>query len=157
LRGHGWPLIGAAVPKTKSRGFEIDFLPDQGLVEFGEGGGTIEVLRTSCSFLYTHHQVYESIYQQLNMQLCNQQMSHGLGFLPFFQPMVSKETTPPRYLADDFAFTERARQCGIPIRIDTTIRIGHVWAYPYMWEDLGTARTFHNSFRWDPQANSSAT
>ena len=150
LRTHGLPLVSCAVPRTATKGFELDFLDEPEVVTFGEDGGLVEVLRTGCSFLYTHRQVYEKIYQQLELPLCNQQMAQGLGFLPFFQPMVcDSDSNIPLYLAEDFAFSERARKCGIPIIVDTSIRVGHVGTYPYMWEDIAMARQFSKSFSWN--------
>lgn len=47
--------------------------------------------------------------------------------------------SPPTfwYLAEDFAFSERARRCGFQIWADTTIRLHHIGSYRYSWEDAG--------------------
>ena len=42
-----------------------------------------------------------------------------------------------RYLTNDFAFCHRARQAGLKIIADTTIRLWHVGTYGYGWEDAG--------------------
>ena len=42
------------------------------------------------------------------------------------------------YLAEDYAFCARARQCGIAIMADTSIRLWHVGTYRYGWEDAGS-------------------
>ena len=44
----------------------------------------------------------------------------------------------PWYLAEDFAFCERARQCGYTILADTTIRLGHIGSCEYSWEEAGS-------------------
>ena len=41
------------------------------------------------------------------------------------------------YLAEDWAFCQRARECGYKIVADTTIRLWHVGSYAYGWEDSG--------------------
>ncbi len=41
------------------------------------------------------------------------------------------------YLAEDFAFSHRARSAGFKIFADTTIRLGHLGTYGYSWEDAG--------------------
>ena len=41
------------------------------------------------------------------------------------------------FLTHDFAFCERARQAGLKIMADTTIRLWHLGSYPYSWEDAG--------------------
>ena len=56
------------------------------------------------------------------------------------KPMIGN--TPPVlprywYLAEDFAFSERARQAGFKIWADTTIRLKHIGSYGYSWEDAG--------------------
>ena len=53
------------------------------------------------------------------------------------------------YLAEDFAFCERARQCGYRIMADTTIRLWHVGSCRYGWEDGGTDRPRVGSFNLD--------
>jgi hypothetical protein len=41
------------------------------------------------------------------------------------------------YLSEDYAFCERARQVGISILIDSSLRIWHVGSYAFSWEDAG--------------------
>ena len=41
-------------------------------------------------------------------------------------------------LNEDYAFCERARQCGHKIMVDTTVRLWHVGLYRYSWEDAGS-------------------
>jgi hypothetical protein len=41
------------------------------------------------------------------------------------------------YLAEDYAFFERARRAGHRIMADTTIRLRHIGRYGYSWEDAG--------------------
>jgi hypothetical protein len=45
--------------------------------------------------------------------------------------------TSPWYLAENFAFCERARQCGYQVMADTSIRLLHFGSYGYTWEDAG--------------------
>jgi GT2 family glycosyltransferase len=45
--------------------------------------------------------------------------------------MVHMSETGPWYLAEDYAFCERARQCGFKIMADTTIRLWHIGEYAY--------------------------
>ena len=42
------------------------------------------------------------------------------------------------YLAEDFAFCHRARQVGLKIMTDTTIRLWRVGTYGYGWEEAGS-------------------
>ncbi len=58
--------------------------------------------------------------------------------VPFFQPMLKPEPEGHWYLGEDFAFCERARQCGFQIMADTSIRLRHYGTYGYTWEDAGS-------------------
>ena len=57
-----------------------------------------------------------------------------------------RRTAGPWYLAEDYAFCERARQCGYKIMADTSIRLWHIGEYAYGWEDAGLERVRHDSF-----------
>jgi hypothetical protein len=51
-----------------------------------------------------------------------------------------KRYLTPLFLAEDYSFCYRARQCGFRIMADTTIRLLHVGTYAYRWEDAGGGR-----------------
>ncbi len=68
--------------------------------------------------------------------------------VPYFMPMIlpvkpqspgsdENRTDTHLYLAEDFAFSHRARSAGFKIFADTTIRLGHLGSYGYSWEDSG--------------------
>ncbi len=59
----------------------------------------------------------------------------GRGFWPFFLPMVTDDA---KYLGEDWSFSYRLRQMGVPVLADTSIRLYH-WdgARAYGWEDAG--------------------
>jgi hypothetical protein len=69
--------------------------------------------------------------------------------IPFFQPLVVPDGAGHWYLAEDYSFCYRARECGYAIMADTTIRLMHIGTYAYGWEDAGGERprygdyTFH--------------
>jgi hypothetical protein len=58
----------------------------------------------------------------------------------FAQPDESSRAVRmrPWYLAEDYAFCERVRQSGFRIWADTRVRLGHIGAYSYSWEEAGT-------------------
>jgi hypothetical protein len=66
--------------------------------------------------------------------------------IPFFQSMVHPWEDGHWYLAEDYAFCERARQCGIKIIADTTVRLWHIGTYPYGWEESSSERPRSPSF-----------
>jgi hypothetical protein len=73
--------------------------------------------------------------------------------IPFFQPMVHVSPHGPWYLAEDYAFCERARQCGFKIVADTSIRLWHIGEFPYGWEDAGVDWPRHASFAFQIEGN----
>ena len=68
--------------------------------------------------------------------------------VPFFMPMVVPDGEGSWYLAEDFAFCERARQSGIKIIADSTIRLWHIGSYRYGWEDAGSDVPRYGSYRY---------
>ena len=71
--------------------------------------------------------------------------------VPYFQPMVVDDNVSQGshwYLAEDFAFSERARQCGFKIYADTRIRLVHFGDYGFSWEDAGESSTRYESYRF---------
>ena len=76
--------------------------------------------------------------------MCNERFGHSM--IPVFCPMIRPIEESYWYLAEDYAFCERARQCGFKIYADTTIRLWHVGTYRYGWEDAGIERQRFGSF-----------
>ena len=76
--------------------------------------------------------------------MCNERF--GEPMIPFFHPMPHQCEDGHWYLAEDYAFCQRARECGFAIVADTTIRLWHVGTYPFGWEDAGIERHRHGSF-----------
>jgi hypothetical protein len=76
------------------------------------------------------------------------------GTVPFCSSDTAKSGQSPAgnwYLAEDFAFCERARQCGYKIMADTTIRLWHHGSYGYTWEDAGKDKERYETFYFDVQ------
>jgi hypothetical protein len=94
-------------------------------------------------------EVYDRIEQQLKLPVCNRQF--GSPVVPYFQPLIINDPGPharlppeqrnsiqPWYLAEDYAFSHRARLCGFKIMADTSVRLTHIGSYAYSWEDAGS-------------------
>lgn len=80
--------------------------------------------------------MFDAVRRLPGMAECN------LGFrrplVPYFAPLVGADGRgDPWYLAEDFAFCERARRCGFGAAADTRVRLWHVGPYRYGWEDAG--------------------
>ncbi len=56
---------------------------------------------------------------------------------PLATPPLATAAKRHSYLAEDFAFSYRARAAGFKIMADTTIRLGHIGPYAYSWEEAG--------------------
>ncbi|MFO0636272.1 MAG: hypothetical protein U0168_25860 [Nannocystaceae bacterium] len=147
LRRHQLPLCCGIYPKKGQRAFAFNFLPETQSVRFGEHGGLQRIDRAGMGFVHTRRAVYERIVAACSLPSCNE--IYGERMLPFFQPMIVPDAVGHSYLPEDFAFCERARQAGIEIVADTSIRLWHIGSYPYGWEDAGrevqrfTDFTFH--------------
>jgi len=86
--------------------------------------------------LLTRSAVYRDIERTLQLPTCNQ--GRGLPIVPYFLPLIVPDRNGQWYLGEDYAFCERARQCGYKVFADTTIRVHHIGNYRYSWEDAGS-------------------
>ncbi len=151
LRSHKLPIVAGIYPQKGRRSLSCHVLPGTETITFGEDGGLIEIEYAAAGFLLVRRGAYETIRERLALPPCNARF--GRPFWPFFQPLVKQaavvrsathshpEATQldelPQFLAHDFAFCERARQAGLKIMADTTLRLWHLGSYPYGWEDAG--------------------
>jgi hypothetical protein len=136
LRNRGLPLSCAIYPKKGKRELAVHVLPECERIVFGAKGGLTEIKYAATGFLHVRREVYETIQNVLQLPVCNTRWSRPL--LPYFLPMTKAEPWGHWYLAEDYAFCERARSCGYQIWADTTIRFGHIGKYTYTWEDAGS-------------------
>ena len=68
--------------------------------------------------------------------------------VPYFQPLAKPHHEGYWYLAEDYAFCERARRCGLKIFADTRIRLTHYGSYGYSWEEAGIEPKRYAIFRY---------
>jgi hypothetical protein len=76
--------------------------------------------------------------------MCNERF--GQRLIPFFQPLVHPIDDGHWYLAEDYAFCQRARDAGFRIFADTSIRLWHIGTYRYGWEDAGIEAQRYGTF-----------
>jgi hypothetical protein len=136
LRSHQLPFSCGIYAKKSRREFACSFLPDTKQVIFGANGSLTEILYAGFGFVHTHRSLYETIRQNCNLPECNAQFGSVLH--PYFMPFPLPHGSGYWYLGEDYAFCERARQCGCKIMLDTQIRLWHVGSYSFGWEDAGT-------------------
>ena len=125
----------AVSTRKRATGLAIHVLPGTDLLQFGEQGGLTEIQYAATGFLHVRREVYSTVQHQLNLPTCND--IFGIPTLPFFQPLIRPHLNGHWYLAEDFAFSERVRQCGFRVFADTSIRLWHLGRYGYSWEDAG--------------------
>jgi hypothetical protein len=158
LRSHGLPIVCGIYPKKGKRELACHVLPGTQKIVFGQEGGLTEVLYGGAGFLLVRRDAYAQIQQQLRLPSCND--AWGSAMIPFFQPMAKPHRDGYWYLAEDFAFCQRARQCGYKIMADTSIRLSHYGTYGYTWEEAGIDprrfATFHYHLSGAEPASSEA-
>jgi len=138
LRSHNLPIVCGIYPQKGKRALACHILPGTPKIIFGQGGGLVELKYGATGFLHVRRSVYEKIQRQLQLPMCNERF--GSPMIPFFQPMTCAHDDGYWYLAEDYAFCERARRCGFKILADSTVRLWHVGTYAFGWEDAGMER-----------------
>lgn len=137
LRSHDLPISSAIYPRKGQRVLASHVAPGTEKIKFGNGGGLLEIKYAAAGFLHVRREAYEIIQEKLSIPVCNRGFSSEM--IPFFQPVIVNDSKRGLwYLAEDFAFCERARQAGFQIYADTTIRLRHLGTYGYTWEDAGS-------------------
>lgn len=135
LRSHRLPIVCGIYPKKGKRALSCHVLPGVKNIVFGAGGGLAELLYAATGFLLVRRQVFMDLQQELGLPNCNERF--GRSVVPYFMPLLRPELDGHWYLAEDYAFSERSRQCGYRIWADTTIRLRHIGSYAFSWEDAG--------------------
>ncbi len=144
LRRHDLPIVCGIYPQKGKRAIAAHVMPGTPKMTFGKNGGLHEIRYAGAGFLLIRREVYLTVQEQLRLPMCNERF--GKPMIPFFQPMTIPIDDGYWYLAEDYAFCERARQCGYKIVADTSIRLWHWGSCGYGWEDAGVDRPRHGSF-----------
>jgi hypothetical protein len=144
LRSHRLPIVCGIYPQKGKRAIASHAYPDSPKIVFGKEGGLIEILYAGTGFLLVRRKVYSAVQEQLKLPMCNERFKSPM--IPFFQPMLCPCDDGHWYLAEDYAFCQRTRECGFKIMADTTIRLWHVGSHAYGWEDAGMERERFETF-----------
>ncbi len=146
LRASGLPFVGGIYPLKGPRRLAMTLLEPEATLVFGQGGGLRELRHLATGFMLTHRSVYETIQKHHQLPRCRGDRPPGV--VPYFLSVIVKEGDgEPSYLSEDFSFCWRAREAGIRIFADTTIRLFHVGSYEYGWEDAGREWRLDPSFK----------
>lgn len=144
LLSHEQPVVCGIAPKKGARALASRLLPETRELVFGEGGGLLEIQYAGGGFTLVRSSVYTTIREKLALPTCNAQF--GSPMVPYYLPLVKETPEGAWYLAEDFAFCERARQAGFSIHADTRIRLRHIGRYAYQWEDAGAELKRHDRY-----------
>jgi hypothetical protein len=144
LRSHRLPIVAGIYPQKNKRALASHVMPGSPKMVFGKDGGLAEILYAGAGFLLVRREVYLTIQDRLQLPMCNERFR--IPLIPFFHPMLHQCEDGHWYLAEDYAFCERARQCGFKIMADTTIRLWHIGNQAYGWEDAGMERERFDTF-----------
>jgi hypothetical protein len=147
IRRHALPIAGGIYPQKGTRVLACHVLPGTPRIAFGAGGGLVEIRYAGTGFLHVRREVYLAIQERLRLPVCNERF--GRPSVPYFWPLPCPSEDRHWYLAEDYAFCERARQCGYKVMADTSLRLWHIGSCRYGWEDAGTERPRHGTFTLD--------
>lgn len=137
LRAHQLPIVCGVYSQKGKKAIACHIMPGTPKLEFGRDGGLIELMYAATGFLLVRREVYLTIQERLNLPLCNQRFTREVPMIPWFQPMTVQIEGGHWYLAEDYSFCQRARDCGYKIMADTSLRLWHVGTYQFGWEDAG--------------------
>ncbi len=144
LRSHSEEIVCGIYPQKNKLALASHVMPGTQSITFGRDGGLQEILYAGTGFLLIRRSAFQTIFEQLHLPICNERF--GRPTIPFFMPMTREIEEGSWYLAEDYAFCERARRCGIKIYADTSIRLWHIGNYKFGWEDAGMERPRFGSF-----------
>ncbi len=146
LRSHPHGIVAGIYPKKGRRELAVHVFPETERIVFGPQGGLVEVRYAPTGFLLIRRAVYDAVRERHALPTCRAET--GRTLVPYFTPLVHPDGDGWWYLAEDFAFCERARQCGFAIWADSTIRIWHIGTYAYGWEDAGGGAKRYRNFQF---------
>jgi hypothetical protein len=145
LRKHNLPIVCGIYPKKGQRELSCHVVPGTTSLVFGKQGGLIRLTYAATGFLLTKRQVYKDIQEKLVLPVCNQRF--GKTMVPYFLPLVVPDGKHGHWcLAEDFAFSERAKRAGYEVMADTSIRLLHIGRYSYSFEDAGSVLTRYGTY-----------
>ncbi|MDA0835554.1 MAG: hypothetical protein O2955_06425 [Planctomycetota bacterium] len=144
LRSHSEPFVCGVYPKKGQRALAANVMSGTDEIVFGPAGGLVKLSHVGFGFVLTHRIVYEAVQQKCDLPLCNQMFDKPI--VPYFLPLLQPTDKGPWYLGEDYAFCQRAHNCGFCIVADTTIRLWHIGSYRYGWEDAGLELDRYTNF-----------
>jgi hypothetical protein len=141
LREHTESFVCGIYPKRGTPELACHAKEGTSELVFGEAGGLVEIKYVGMGFCLIRREVFDDVRSKHALPTCGVRAKKP--FVPYFLPLVVPHADDPTdhwYLAEDYAFCERARTAGHPVLADTRVRLFHVGRYGYSWEDAMGAR-----------------
>jgi hypothetical protein len=137
LRQHRESFVCAIYPKRGPAELACQTLQGTTEIVFGEMGPClVELSHVGMGFCLIRREVFDDVRTKHGLATCGKRSK--TPWVPYFLPMVKPMTDDPDdnwYLAEDYAFCERARAAGHPVYADTRIRLFHIGRKALSWED----------------------
>jgi hypothetical protein len=128
------PFASALIARRGARDFACVFRPETQQLSVGTAGGLLAVQYVGAGFALVRRAAFEAV--QKHFALPRVADSAG-AIVPYYLPMVTEVAAGQLgYLGEDFAFCERLRRAGVPVLVDTSLRVGHIGLHTYHWEDV---------------------
>lgn len=117
------------VKNEKTPHLQAKLFKDQRIDFTGEAKGIVQVHYVGTGIMAIAREVLEEMSKTL--PICEPQK-----MWTFFMPMTKEIEGAWRYLGEDWAFCERARELGVKIYLDPRVRVGHSGRYLYTLGDI---------------------
>ncbi len=112
-------------------------------VTFGEDGGLMKAKYVGDWFFLTRKEVSDDVRKSFKLRTF-QHRNDSLA-IPYFSHIETGRGKNRAFLGEDYSFCERATRIGYELIVDTSIRLAHVGAYPYSWEDVQEKERFKSA------------
>lgn len=131
---HDVPFVSGLIARRGVRDFACVFNHDAERISVGAAGGVMPVRYVGAGFALVRRVAFEAVKAHFGLPTIADPAG---AIVPYYLPMVT-EVAAGRlgYLGEDYAFCERLRRAGVPVLVDTRLRIGHIGHYTYHWEDV---------------------
>ena len=133
-----YPIVGAAYATKSKDNPGLAVRPLQpGVMRFGKNGGFTPMRSVSTGCMAIRREVFKKMVDSEIIHNC----IHGdIRYYSFFQHREGLVNGIWEDLSEDWFFCENALKLGIDVFCDTTIKLGHVGAYEYNWDDVLNAK-----------------
>ncbi len=128
-------VAGVYITRAAQRTFPTTFFEDGVRVEMAFDSEPVPVRWAATGFMAVHRRVFEKLAK--DMPLLHEQ-DGDRAFYDFYETTHYQDKTGWIKLSEDYSLCERARLAGFGVYINPAVRLGHIGAYTFRLEDMGT-------------------